>query len=248
MDILVAEDEELARESLCHVLKTRPDVNNVFSVGNGNDVLTFLKDNSVDLILLDIQMPGCSGIDVVKKLPLLQNVIFTTAYDHFAVKAFELNAIDYILKPFSDIRLFEALDKVIGKSDTTKISVPTQTHSLNKSIPSTIPKRLVLRESKKVKIIDFHDIAYIKGAGNYVEIVFLERKAQLFRETLGKIEEQLHGSEFVRIHKSTIVRSDLIVELASSGKGDYIVILKTGEQLVLSRRYKSKLFPLFEDK
>lgn len=251
MEVLVAEDEALARESISHVLRSRDDITRVHCVEDGTQAINFLKENDVDVIFLDIQMPGCSGIEVARQLAPNQHVIFTTAYDHYAVKAFELNAIDYILKPFSDKRLFEALDKVSSK--TSKVSDIDYDHlsdlikqTADASLPSN-NQRLVMRESKKVKLFDYNDIAYIKGAGNYVEVVFTNGKAQLFRETLGHIEAQLSNTIFVRIHKSTIVRSDLISELTSSGKGDYKVVLKEGGELTLSRRYKNKLFPLIDE-
>jgi two-component system LytT family response regulator len=249
MDVLVAEDESLARESLVYLLRDRDEINKVHSVADGSEAIAALKEQDFDVLLLDVQMPGYSGIEVAIHAKPEQHIIFTTAYDHYAVKAFELNAIDYVLKPFADSRLYEALDKVTKKHHSKQpdyhelAELVHQSFDLNKSNN----KRLVLRESKKVKLFDHADIAYIKGAGNYIEVVFTDGKKQLFRETLGKVEEQLHNTAFIRIHKSTIVRSDLISELNNSGKGDYKVILKSGCELVLSRRHKDKLSPLFSE-
>ena len=245
MDVLVAEDESLARESLVHLLRERSDIDEVHSVADGNEAIAALDNHDFDVLLLDVQMPGYSGIEVATHAKPDQHIIFTTAYDHYAVKAFELNAIDYVLKPFADSRLYEALDKVSQKYQSKQHDYQELAQLVHQSLDlNKTGKRLVLRESKKVKLFDHNDIAYIKGAGNYIEVVFTDGKKQLFRETLGKVEEQLHDTAFIRIHKSTIVRSDLISELNSSGKGDYKVILKSGCELVLSRRHKDKLSPL----
>jgi two-component system LytT family response regulator len=249
MEVLVAEDESLARESLVYLLRDRSDVTEIHSVADGHEAIAALKNRDFDVLMLDVQMPGYSGIEVATHAKPNQHIIFTTAYDHYAVKAFELNAIDYVLKPFADSRLHEALDKVGQKYNASQTDYQELAQLVHQSwdLNKANNKRLILRESKKVKLFDHEDIAYIKGAGNYIEVVFTDGKKQLFRETLGKVEEQLHDTAFIRIHKSTIVRSDLISELNSSGKGDYKVILKSGSELVLSRRHRDKLSPLFNE-
>lgn len=245
LNILIADDEYLARETIKLLLKEQDDVAVIYEAEDGNQALSMATEHKPDVIFLDIEMPGISGIQVAKHIPKECIIIFATAYNEHAVEAFELNAIDYILKPFDDERFAKALAKVREKineqshDDYSKLGDIIQ--KMMGEQPKTYRERLVIRDPGRIRLIDVSQINFITGAGNYAEIHLLDSKQILHRETLSALEEQLDPQEFVRIHRSSIVRRSSISELRPNDKGDYSVVLQSGEILTLSRRNRAKL-------
>ena len=249
LKVLVADDERIARNIVALLLKGQEDVGEIYEARDGNEALELAQLYQPDVVFLDIQMPGQSGIQLAEKLKQDAVVIFVTAYDEYAVNAFELSAVDYLLKPFEDNRFFEALDRARKqlnekrKSDTDKIS--QLLHYTLTEQKQKYKSRLVVKEPGRIRLLDIGQINYIAGAGNYAEVHMLDDSTVLHRETLTSLEQQLDPKVFVRIHRSTIVRRNSISELRPSTKGDYTVILSNGERMTLSRRNKAKLAEYF---
>jgi len=245
LKVLIADDEYLARETVKLLLKNAADVDEVYEAEDGNQALVLANQYQPDIVILDIEMPGISGIELAKHLPKGSIVIFATAYTEHALDAFEINAIDYILKPFDDERFFVAFDRAREKrkddekQDYSKISEMIQQMALDKQ--KQYRERLVIRDPGRIRLIDVDQIDYITGAGNYAEIHLSDGSHMLHRETLSTLETQLDPATFVRIHRSSIVRRSCISELRPNDKGDYSVILQNGDVLTLSRRNRSKL-------
>ncbi|WP_026376800.1 LytR/AlgR family response regulator transcription factor [Aestuariibacter salexigens] len=245
LKVLIADDEPLARETIMMLLADVDDISEVRQAQDGNAAIREAAQFSPDIVFLDIEMPGLSGLEVAKALPASCTVIFVTAYNEHAVRAFELNAIDYLLKPFDDHRFYRALEKVRQRrtSDSIQGGDLKQISSLLATLgqKSLYRERLVIREPGRIRLIDVDQIMYITGAGNYAELHLSDGKVVLHRETLSVLDEQLDPEHFVRIHRSSIVRRNMVTELRPNDKGDYQVILSNGEQLTLSRRNRAKL-------
>ena len=245
LKVLIADDENIARATIKLLLSSIPDVTEIYEAENGNQALALANQHLPDIVILDIEMPSISGIEVSKHLPKNCVVIFATAYNDYAVEAFERNAIDYILKPFDDDRFYCAFERATERSRDLSLQNYSQ---LNEMIQQAMAdkqpqyrQRLVIRDSRRIRLIDVGRINYITGAGNYAEIHLSDTKQVLHRQTLSTLEEQLDPKVFVRIHRSSIVRCSYIAEFRPNDKGDYSVILQSGEILTLSRRYRSKL-------
>lgn len=244
LKILVADDEPLARESIAALLDKDGGEYQVFLANDGEQALELAWQERPQLLFLDIQMPGATGIEVAAELPPETVVVFTTAYDEYAVKAFELNAIDYLLKPFKNARLFEALGKAKRQIDEQAYLDQRAINALSKDLNASnsgFKDRIVIREPKRVRFVDVSTVKYISGAGNYAELHLYNGGSILYRETLSNLEAVLDPKDFRRIHRSTIVRLSSVAELQPNYQGDYTVLLNSGEQLMLSRRYKDKL-------
>lgn len=245
LKVLIADDEELARDTIKLLLAEQEDVNDIFEAENGKKALASALQLKPDILFLDIEMPGMSGVEVAALLPRDMVVIFVTAFNEYAVMAFELNALDYLLKPFDDERFYEALNKArarvkgIGRHDYSKVGQLIQ--QMIDEQKKQYRDRLVIRDPGRIRLIDVEQISYISGAGNYADIHLCDGKQILHRETLSVLEEQLDPKVFVRIHRSTIVRRTIICELRPNEKGDYTVVLQNGEMLTLSRRNRAKL-------
>lgn len=245
LSILIADDENLARETIKVLLRDEIDIADIYEAEDGNQALSMVNELKPNVVFLDIEMPGISGVEIAKHVPPESVIIFVTAYNEHAVEAFELSAIDYILKPYDDERFYKALERARAKiseerhEDYSKLSEIIQQMLTEQQKPYR--ERLVIRDPGRIRLIDVSQINFISGAGNYAEIHLNDGKHILHRETLSTLEEQLDPQEFVRIHRSSIVRRSAITELRPNDKGDYSVILQSGEVLTLSRRNRAKL-------
>lgn len=233
-NILIADDEPLARDSVRELLKDVDDCSIIAESSNGQETLTKVLQKQPDIVFLDIQMPHLLGTEVVEKLSNEDSpvFIFVTAYDDQAIKAFELNVADYLLKPYSDERFYQSLNRA-------KKLLNNQSRSDEKT-SEDYAQRLTIRSAGKIEFVKTDDIIFTKSSGNYVEIITTERK-YLMRITLNEFEKALDPQEFVRIHRSTIVKKDQIKEMQSYFNGEQIVIMNSGENLKMSRSYKDSL-------
>lgn len=241
----MVDDESLARESIAVLLKSQSDIGEVYTASEANKALEIVGEHSPDLIFLDIQMPGKTGIQLAAELPETSVIIFATAYNQYAIQAFDLNAIDYLLKPYDDERFYTALDKARAR---LKENLGNNTKDLQSLVSHLIQEknlsyksRLIVKDPGRIRLVAVDDIHYIAGAGNYAEIYLTDGKMVLHRATLTSLEKQLDPSVFIRIHRSTIIRRDSVVELRTNENGDYTVILNSGVNVTMSRRNKSKL-------
>ena len=245
---LIVDDEPLARERLRGLLEAEEDIEIVGECGDGADALDVAAKEKPDLIFLDVQMPEVDGFGVVAGLEgdPLPAVIFVTAYDRFALKAFDVHALDYLLKPFDRERFESALDPrpepgATAPERRTKPSLILVAHRPESQKPE--PKfldRLAIKSEGRVLFFKIDDIDWIEAADNYVNI-HTGSEQHLHRETMSSLETKLPPARFLRISRSTIVNIERIKEMQPMFHGDYVVILKNGTRLNLSRNYRDKL-------
>ncbi|MFT6899270.1 MAG: two-component system LytT family response regulator [Paraglaciecola sp.] len=243
--VLIVDDETLSRETIKLLIAEQSDPCEILEAQDGNQALAMTIRYQPQLIFLDIEMPGMSGIELAKQLPEKCVVIFVTAYNEYAVMAFELNAIDYLLKPYDDERFTQAFVKAkqqIAENFTQQYAhIAELMHKMRVEQHKIYRKRLVIKDLGRIRLIDVSQVEYISGAGNYAEIHLSEGGQVLHRETLTNLEAQLDPDVFVRIHRSSIVRKSDIKELKINDSGDYTVILTCGKALAMSRGNYDKL-------
>jgi two-component system LytT family response regulator len=242
---LIVDDEPLARERLATLLAGEPDIELAGQCRDGEEAVTAIHDHAPDLVFLDVQMPQMNGFQVIEsigsdKMPL---VIFVTAYDQHALRAFQVRALDYLLKPFDRERFTEALQrarKQIERDETGDIG--RRLLALVKDMRKDQPRsdRLVVKSSGRLFFLRAEEIDWIEAAGNYVRL-HVGTTSHLLRDTMNSIEGRLDPEKFFRIHRSHIVNMERIQELQPWLNGEYAVLLRTGTRLTLSRGYREKL-------
>lgn len=248
---LIVDDEPLARDRVKRFLRDEHDISIIGECGNGREAVAAIKEHKPDLVFLDIQMPEKNGFDVVKSLSdkNMPSVIFVTAYDQYALQAFDVHALDYLLKPFNRERLHKAVSHARDQIETRRMG------NLDERLASLIAdlrtekkylERLVVKSVGRVFFLKVDEIDWIEAAGNYVKL-HTGREAHMIRETMNGIEAKLDPEKFLRIHRSTVVHIDRIKELHPMFSGDYAVILRNGTELALSRNYRERLLELFEN-
>jgi two-component system LytT family response regulator len=238
---MIVEDELPARELIKTYLKDISDVEIIAECENGFDALKAINELKPDLIFLDIQIPKLTGFELLEVLDHTPDIIFTTAFNEYAIKAFELNAIDYLLKPFSKERFKDAVDKAkdknrIQQSDTKKIN------NLKDHITENPERldRIVIKSKSKIEVISVETIKYIEAQDDYV--MFYSEKGRFIKQgTMNFYELHLNPKAFVRIHRSYIVNIEYIDKLELFKKDHYIVILKDGSKLNVSKQGYKKL-------
>ena len=243
--VLVADDEPLARERLSGLLSQEPDIEMVGQARDGEEAVTAIHDDSPDLVFLDVQMPQMNGFDVIDavgsdKMPL---VIFVTAYDQHALKAFQVRALDYLLKPFDRERFKDALGRARKQLERDENGdLGKRLLALVKDLRRDQPKsdRLVVKSGGRLFFLRTDEIDWVEAAGNYVRL-HVGPGSHLLRETMNAIEGRLDPEKFFRIHRSRIVNMERIQELQPWLNGEYAVLLRTGTRLTLSRGYREKL-------
>ncbi|HEY6122189.1 MAG TPA: LytTR family DNA-binding domain-containing protein [Pyrinomonadaceae bacterium] len=243
--VLIVDDEPLARGVLREMLQSDSDVAIVGECVNGKEAVQSIQELTPDLLFLDIQMPEMGGFEVLDALQgtRMPHLVFVTAYDQYAVRAFEVHALDYILKPF-DRERFEAswqrakaqvLREHNGGVEQRILSLLEDLKAGTKYL-----ERLVIKSSGRIYFLETNDIDWIQAEGNYVS-VHAGKKAHLLRETITSLESQLDPKKFLRIHRSAIVRIDRIKELQPWFHGEYHIVLNDGTELTLSRNYRDRL-------
>jgi two-component system LytT family response regulator len=259
---LIVDDESLARRGLAHRLKNISDIEIVGEAKNGREALKLIKEKSPDLVFLDIQMPGISGFEVLQQLDLetMPVILFLTAYDEYAVKAFEANALDYILKPIDEERLHQVLEKVRANlsqkralnhkrmllelaSQISGESISSFADLEEKKIADLVhkePSRLAIRDGGRTTWVNQEEIEWIDAAGDYM-CVQANGTTYIMRKTMKELEKELDASILQRIHRSTIVNVRLVREMESHINGEYFLTLDSGHRVKLSRTYKDKL-------
>jgi len=243
--VLIVDDEALARDRLRQLLQVEPDIQIVGECADGQEAVATIQRESPDLIFLDIQMPELDGFGVLAALKTNQVpvIVFVTAYDQFALKAFDVHAVDYLLKPFDRERfqaaLRHALVQVRQRDD--KSLAQRQSAALADLKPATKPaERLPVKTGGRVIFVRIADIDWVEAAHNYV-ILHVDKDSHFLRETMNAFEGRVSPEKFVRISRSTMVNIDRIKELQPMFYGEYTVTLHNGTRLTLSRRYRDKL-------
>ena len=242
---LVVDDEPMGRERVLSLLQQEDDVEVIGECSDGTQAIAAIQQHSPDLVFLDIQMPGANGFGVIDAVGAhrMPNVIFVTAYDEYALKAFEYHALDYLLKPFNRDRFQETLKHARASLERRRAGdLGRRLLALVNDIKPDAPRleRLVVKSGGRVFFLRTEEIDWIEAAGNYVRL-HLGDESHLFRETMSRMEARLDSRRFVRIHRSRIVNSERIKELQPWFNGEYVVILRNGTRLTLSRGYRDRL-------
>ena len=250
MRVIIADDEPLARNKMRLMLSSEPAVQILAECQNGAETVHALRAYKPDLLFLDIRMPDLDGFEVLgemleSEMPI---VVFTTAYDQHAVKAFEAHALDYLLKPFDQQRLHQAVER--ARTELLKMKDRDAAKQILRYLSETgvqfaSNRRLIVKSGGRVVFLSFDEIDWVEAAANYVRI-YVGKEAYLLRKGIGEIAERLDPAQFIRIHRSAIVNVQKIKELQPVNSGEYIVVLKDGRELPGSRGYRSGLQELVD--
>lgn len=245
---LIVDDEALARANLAVLLNEDAEIETVGQCANGFEAIKALQQLRPDILFLDIQMPRLNGFEMLKRVEAasLPVIVFVTAYDKYALKAFEVNALDYLLKPFDDERFTLALQR--AKEQVRQRRVNNYSQRLVNLLqsheqPETTPEyltRIVIKETGRVYFVRVEELDWIEASGSYAEL-HAGAKTHLLRESLNSLEQRLDPQRFLRIHRSTIVNLDRVQELQPYFRGEYVVLLRDGTRLKLSRTHRDKL-------
>ncbi|MDT8400594.1 MAG: LytTR family transcriptional regulator DNA-binding domain-containing protein [Bacteroidales bacterium] len=239
--VLIIDDEEPARSIIRHYLTRHNTVQIVGECSDGFCGLIAIRDLNPDLIFLDIQMPKLTGFELLEVLEEKPEIIFTTAFDEYAIKAFEMNAVDYLLKPFSEKRFDDAFEKAVARiSRGAELSSNIQKLATGETEGLPALNRIVIRKGNAISFIAVRNIRYMMAEDDYVMIFHTGGKA-LKEQTMKYYEKKLPENEFVRIHRSCIVAIEQISRIEPYGKNTYVAILKDGESLPVSRSGYKKL-------
>lgn len=230
---LIIDDEELARELIKNYLKNQPGIQIIGECENGFEGARNIAELKPDLVFLDIQMPKLNGFEMLELTEDPPEIIFITAHNEFAIRAFEMNAVDYLLKPYSQDRLLAAVEKVrekirTGGRNDQKISQLVQQPLTEKL------ERIVVKTGTKIKVIPVDKIVYLEAQDDYI-MVYTDDSKHLKQGTMKFYEDHLDESKFIRVHRSYIVRIDQVVQLEPYAKDNYILKLKNGNSLKVSR-------------
>ncbi len=257
---LIVDDEELARRGLEIRLEQFPDISICGQSRNGREALAAVREHSPDLMFLDVQMPGMDGFEVLRRLSgsKMPAIIFVTAYDEFALQAFDANALDYLLKPINDERLLEAIERARKISDERlanehrskllkfvceltgrELTLESALAAAGGDGPS-YPKRIAIRDGSETTFVDVDAIDWIDAAGDYM-CVHAHGDTHVLRGTMKHLEELLSPEVFVRIHRSAIVNRHRVTSMRPHRNGEYFLRLDTDTELKLSRKYKGNL-------
>lgn len=238
---LLVDDEELARRGLRVRLERAGDIAIVGECANGRDAITAIGRLDPDLVFLDVQMPELSGFDVIDAIGTARvpYVIFVTAYDQYAVRAFEIHAVDYLLKPFTAERLRSAVQRV--RDHAALVGLKTNT-ALNQE-GSTYTTRMVFKSRGRILFLPVDEIRWIAAEENYVRIC-AGNESHLLRDTMARLETRLDPNVFLRVHRSSIVNLHYVKEVKNQSDGESLVVLKSGEQVAMSRSYRARIYKL----
>ena len=256
---LIVDDEPLARQGLRVLLEEEPDVEIVGECADGLEALDALREREPDLVFLDVQMPEMGGFEVLDAWDGLGEtapvVVFVTAYDEYALKAFEVHALDYLLKPFDDERFVRALDRARAELDrrrdsevTARIEALLEARRGGEEAAAGTEgpdggsslRRFVVRSAGRIHFVDIDEIDWIEAAGDYVRL-HAGARSHLMRETMKELERRLDPAEWVRIHRSTFVRISRVKEIRTTETGQYVVVLEDGTRRSLSRTGRERL-------
>ncbi len=256
--VLIVDDEPLAREGIRLLLESESDIEVVGEAADGMEAIKAIESLRPALVFLDVQMPGMSGVDVLEKLDgaNIPEVIFVTAYDQYALRAFEQHALDYLLKPFDDERFYDALAQArkrvrergadhLGRRLMALLSEYRGAGAFAATDPAPRPaspftRRLAVRTSGRIYFLRTEEIDWIEAADYYVKL-HVGTKSHLMRESMNTLEKQLDPEMFLRVHRSSIVNLDRVKELHAGGGTDHAVVLQDGTRLKLSRSRRERL-------
>ena len=249
---IIADDMPLARSRMRRYLKTDSEIEVICECSRGGEAIEAINKLKPDLVFLDVEMPGTTGFEVLKaiKLDPMPAVIFVTAYDQFTLRAFDCHALDYLLKPFDERRLRRSIERAkreLKRTKQTDINLQLQNALQNGKPEPKFLKRIAVKSGERTVFLPVEEIDWVATAGNYLEL-HVGKQRHLIRERMCELEAKLDPTKFVRIHRLSLINIERVRELQPLFNGDYIVILRNGVRLTLSRTYREKLFDLIEGK
>lgn len=244
---LVVDDEELSRDRIISFLKDDKDFAVIGECSSGIEALDKINSIKPDMVFLDIQMPGMNGIDVLQGIETpLPQIIFVTAYDEYAIKAFELNAVDYLLKPYSRERFKKTIEKVKQNISSAGFGDKVLKLISDMQKKEKYLTRFVIKSSGTFSFIPVEEVNYIEAEGNYIKIR-TGQGSHMVRETITRTNEKLNPDIFVRIHRSIIVNMNCIKQMQTHFNGEYIIVLKDNTKLKSGRNYKESVEKLLSE-
>jgi two-component system LytT family response regulator len=240
---IVADDEVLARQKLRQLLRDEPEIEIVGEGASASETIDLVRATGPELLFLDIRMPGMDGFDIIGKLSAssdfaMPRVIFTTAYDCYALRAFEIHAVDYLLKPFTSERLRSAVQRAREQIYATKQNAG-QSSGRSQNL-SSYTTRIVFKSRGRILFLPVSDIRWIGAEENYVRIC-TEADKHLLRETMSHLEEKLDPQMFLRVHRSAIVNLQYLKEVRTEPSGEFTVVLVNGQKVAMSRSYHARI-------
>jgi two-component system, LytTR family, response regulator len=245
--VIVADDEPIGRHRLVRLLQAEPDTEVIAACADGEEAVEAIREHSPDVVLLDIQMPNLDGFEVVAALGEAQQpvVIFVTAHDQYALRAFEVHAFDYLLKPVDQDRLRETITRAVSSASRSPHPSPTRRilgllEELNARERARGRERLVVRTPERAFFLRTDTIDYIEAAGKFVHL-HVGRTVHALRESMAELEQELDSARFLRISRSVIVNLDRIQEIQPWFQGDYVLILTDGTKLTSTRGYRDNM-------
>ena len=256
--VIVIDDEASGRKLIIEYLAFYPELVLVGEANNGVDAVRLINEYKPDLIFLDVQMPGMNGFEILPHLEEIPRIIFSTAYDQFALKAFEVHALDYLLKPYDDVRFGAALQRVKAaarrrRDDSVNNRLSQLMNYLQhdtarvaaERVENNAHDRILVKSSGEIFFLKADEIDWIEAEGDYMKF-HVAGRAHLMRETMARLEARLDGKHFIRIHRSTIVNINRVRKLSPSFAGEYAVVLVDGTKLKLSRGYHDRVAALLK--
>jgi two-component system LytT family response regulator len=239
---VLADDEVLARQKLRQLLRNEPEIDVVGEGATASETIDLVRATKPQLLFLDIQMPGMDGFDIASELCSgdvnpKPHIIFTTAHDQYALRAFEIHAMDYLLKPFTQERLSSAVER--ARKEILVSNQPAG-NSATGQTGNHYTTRIVFKSRGRIVFLPVSDIRWISAEENYVRIC-TQNETHLLRETMARLEEKLDPDMFLRVHRSSIVNLQHVKEVRTEADGEYAVVLVNGEKLTMSRGYRSRI-------
>jgi len=254
MRTIIADDERLARQKLRVFLDAEPGIHVVAECRDGKQTIAAVQTHKPDLLMLDIRMPDLDGFQILERIPADQMpvVVFTSAHDQYAIRAFEANALDYLLKPFDQKRLHRAVEKaraelLMSHDQNIAGRVLLDLLAQTRTAPKSVDQRFMIKAGGRLVFLNLDEIDWIEAAANYVKLN-VGNTSYLLREGIGRISERLDPGSFIRVHRSTIVNVNKIKELQPCDSGEYIAVLRNGKELSCSRGCRAQLQQLIENK
>jgi len=240
---VLADDEMLARQKLRQLLEGESEIDIVGEGASASETIDLVRARKPQLLFLDIHMPGMDGFDIVAELSSnpaqpVPHIVFTTAHDRYALRAFEIHAVDYLLKPFSRERLSSAVER--ARKQILATEQEPQSGGVAGLNGARYTTRIVFKSHGRIVFLPVSDIRWIGAEENYVRIS-TQSETHLLRETMSRIEEKLDPQMFLRVHRSSIVNLRHVKEVRTNAEGEYAVVLLSGEKLAMSRSYRSRI-------
>jgi two-component system LytT family response regulator len=238
---ILVDDEPLALKLLKEYLQGFPNIHIIGKCNNGRQAVKVINENNPDLVFLDIRMPGLNGFEVLEKLNHIPHIIFTTAYGDYALKAFEVNAIDYLLKPYDKKRFSRAVQKVLDRSARSSDEIDRIARVLQQSKdPGEYSNCIFVRVGRKILSVQIDDIVWIEADGDYNQL-HTYGGTYLCSSSMNVLEGKLDSSRFIRVHRSYIIAVNSIEHLKGDGEGGFIAMLKDKSKVKISRTYAAKI-------